>query len=503
MKKIRAIYTRKSTNERLDMEFKTLDAQRESCEAYITSQKSDGWIASKEKYDDGGFSGGSLERPALKRLLDDIRVGKVHIVVVYKIDRLTRSLMDFAKLVQVFDEYGTTFVSVTQSFNTTTSMGRLTLNVLLSFAQFEREVSGERIRDKIAASKTRGMWMGGVPPVGYKIEHRQLVVNKDEIKLARHIFDRYLALGNVRSLKAELDHEGIKSPKRKSLTGKAYGGFSFSRGALYWILKNPAYIGKISHKGKMHQGLHEGIIPLDIWERVQRRLEEQAVARTEQTKRRHMLQGLVYDSEGTVYSPTFTKRHDRQYCYYISRSFAQNKDHPDGIMARLPAHEIEMVIEKTVRDKIKNLCAGAEERTFKYILENHENIPAYDLVRTCVGRIIVSPDLLTIHIKPEGFRKLADKHFEIDIPGIKDTLKITVPFKVGKAKKGAIVIRPENTKDIFDLPPDDLKKLVQGIAWRDEYFAGKTLTEIARREKCSDAHVGKCIMHSFDLLQAA
>ena len=244
---------------------------------YITSQKSDGWVASKEKYDDGGFSGGSLERPALKRLLDDIKAGKVHIVVVYKIDRLTRSLMDFAKLVQVFDEYGTTFVSVTQSFNTTTSMGRLTLNVLLSFAQFEREVSGERIRDKIAASKARGMWMGGVPPIGYKIEHRQLVVNPDEVKLARHIFDRYLALGNVRSLKAELDREGIKSPKRKSLTGKTYGGSSLSRGALYWVLKNPAYIGKISHKGKIHEGLHEGIIPLDTWERVQIKLKEQTV----------------------------------------------------------------------------------------------------------------------------------------------------------------------------------------------------------------------------------
>jgi site-specific DNA recombinase len=502
MKKICAIYTRKSTDERLDMEFNTLDAQRESCEAYITSQKSEGWVASKEKYDDGGFSGGSLERPALKRLLDDICTGKVHIIVVYKIDRLTRSLMDFAKLVQVFDEYGTTFVSVTQSFNTTTSMGRLTLNVLLSFAQFEREVSGERIRDKIAASKARGMWMGGVPPVGYKIEHRQLVVNKDEIKLARHIFNRYLALGNVRFLKAELDREGIKSPKRKTLTGKPYGGSSFSRGALYWVLKNPAYIGKISHKGKIHQGLHEGIIPFDTWEPVQKKLEEQTVARTEVTKRRHMLQGVIYDSEGTVYSPTFTKRHDRQYCYYISRSFADNKNHPDGIMARLPAHETEAVIEKAVRDQIKNFCAGAEDRTFKYILEHHENIPAYDLVRTCVGRITVSPDLLTIHIKPEGFRKLVDKHLKVCISGIIDDMQITVPFKVGKAKKGAIVIRPEGSKDMFALPPAELKKLIQGVVWREEHFAGKTLTEMAHREGCSDAHIGKCIMTSFDILQA-
>lgn len=384
MKKICAIYTRKSTDERLDMEFNTLDAQRESCEAYITSQKSEGWLVSKEKYDDGGFSGGSLERPALKRLLDDIRVGKVHIVVVYKIDRLTRSLMDFAKLVQVFDEHGTTFVSVTQSFNTTTSMGRLTLNVLLSFAQFEREVSGERIRDKIAASKARGMWMGGVPPVGYKIEHRQLVVNPNEVKLARHVFNRYLALGNVRSLKAELDQEGIKSPKRKSLTGKSYGGSSFSRGALYWVLKNPAYIGKISHKGKIHEGLHEGIIPFNVWEKTQLRLKDQTVKRTTQTKRRYMLQGLVYDTDGTLYSPTFTRRHNRQYCYYISQNLSQNRNHPHGIMSRLPAHEIETLVEKTIREEINKFCKETDESVFRHILKHQDAMPIYDLVRTCV-----------------------------------------------------------------------------------------------------------------------
>ncbi len=502
MKKICAIYTRKSTDERLDMEFNTLDAQRESCEAYITSQKSEGWVISKEKYDDGGFSGGSLERPALKRLLDDIRAGKVQIVVVYKIDRLTRSLMDFAKLVQVFDEHGTTFVSVTQSFNTTTSMGRLTLNVLLSFAQFEREVSGERIRDKIAASKARGMWMGGVPPVGYKIEHRQLVVNKDEVKLARHIFDRYWALGNVPSLKAELDSEGIKSPARKSLTGKSYGGSSFSRGALYWILKNQAYIGKISHKGKIHEGLHEGIIPFDIWERTQLRLKDQRVERTAQTKRRHMLQGLVYDTEGTLYSPTFTKRHDRQYCYYISQNLAQNRNHPHGIMSRLPAHEIETLVGKTIRGKIRKFCEEADESVFRHILKHQDTIPIYDLVRTCVDRITVSLNEITVRLKPAGFKGLVKKHLQVNIDECKESYEIKVPFRVGKAKRGAIVIEPEG-KDVFDLTSGDLKKLVQGIVWRDEHFAGKTLTEIARWEKCSDAHVGKCIMYSFDILQAA
>ncbi len=503
MKKICAIYTRKSTDERLDMEFNTLDAQRESCEAYITSQKSEGWMASKEKYDDGGFSGGSLERPALKRLLDDIRAGKVHIVVVYKIDRLTRSLMDFAKLVQVFDEYGTTFVSVTQSFNTTTSMGRLTLNVLLSFAQFEREVSGERIRDKIAASKARGMWMGGVPPVGYKIEHRQLVVNPDETKLARHVFDRYLMLGNVRSLKEELDRKGIKSPKRKSLTGKPYGGSSFSRGALYWILKNPAYIGRISHKGKIYQGLHEGIIPFDIWERVQLKLKEQTVERTKQTKRRFMLQGLVYDIEGTLYGPVFTSRHDRQYCYYVSQNIKQDRDHPNNIMARLPGHDLETTIEKALRQEIRRLTAEEEGPVLEHILEHHENIPAHDLVRTCVERISIGLNQMAIRIKTAGFPKLAEKYLSVNVEAHDENFEITVSFKVGKAKKGAIVIRPEGSKDIFDLQPAELKKLIQGVIWREEHFTGKTLTEIARREGCSDAHIGKCIMYSLNQFDSA
>ncbi len=501
MKKICAIYTRKSTDERLDMEFNTLDAQRESCEAYITSQKSEGWVVSKDKYDDGGFSGGSLERPALNRLLDDIRAGKIHIIVVYKIDRLTRSLMDFSKLVQVFDEYGVTFVSVTQSFNTTTSMGRLTLNVLLSFAQFEREVSGERIRDKIAASKARGMWMGGVSPVGYKIEHRQLVVNNDEIKLARYIFDRYLALGNVRSLKEELDRKGIKSPKRKSLTGKPYGGSGFSRGALYWILKNPAYIGKISHKGKIHQGLHKGIIEPDIWERTQLKLKEQTVIRTKQIKRRCMLQGLLYDLEGTIYTPVFASRHGRQYCYYISQNLSQNRSHPHGIMARLPGHEIEAIVEKTIRKGIVKLCGEEEGPVLDHVLKYQDTIPANDLVRTCIGRITVGLNQLIIQVKPLDFKKLIERHLKVNVAGLDTTFDVVVPFLVGKARRGALVIEPEGQKDMFDLPPEKLKKLVQGVVWRDEHFDGMALKDIARREKCSEAYVSTAIFGAFKTLQ--
>ncbi len=503
MKKICAIYTRKSTDERLDMEFNTLDAQREASEAYILSQKSEGWAASPEQYDDGGFSGGSIERPALNRLLDDIKAGKVNVVVVYKIDRLTRSLMDFSKLVEVFDEHGVTFVSITQSFNTTTSMGRLTLNVLLSFAQFEREVAGERIRDKIAASKAKGMWQGGSPPVGYRIENRQLVTNFEEAKTARHIFDRYLALGSVRALKHELERDDIKSPVRISLKGRTMGGVNFSRGALYAILKNPAYIGKISHKGKIHEGLHEGIIPRDVWEEVQARLEDQAVIRTEQTKRRHVLQGLLYDTEGVIYSPTFTKRHGKQYCYYISQNLLQNRDHPHGVLARFPAHQIETLVEKSVRNEIEKLCGATEEAVLDHVIKHQEDISTYDLIRKCVNKITIDLDQITITLKPDSFKKLVDEHLNLSVTGYVDDFKITVPYKTGSTRRGAIVIEPKDSNDVFDLPSDKLKKLVQGVIWRDEHFDGLSLKEIAAREGCSQAYVGTAIFQSFDSLQSA
>jgi DNA invertase Pin-like site-specific DNA recombinase len=484
------------------MEFNTLDAQRESCAAYITSQRAEGWIASTERYDDGGFSGGSLERPALKKLLEDIGNKKVHIVAVYKIDRLTRSLMDFAKLVQVFDEHGVTFVSITQSFNTTTSMGRLTLNVLLSFAQFEREVAGERIRDKIAASKAKGMWMGGVAPVGYKIEHRQLVVNPDEMKLTRHIFDRYLALGSVRALKEELDRAGIKGPARKSLAGKPYGGCAFSRGKLYWILKNPAYIGKISHKGKIHEGLHEDIIPPDIWQRVQQHLNDQSIERTENSQRRCMLQGLIYDMEGTLYSPAYTSRHNRQYCYYVSQNTLHDRNHPQGTMKRLPGHELEMVVEKALRNEIRRLAGEEDEAALAHILTNHKIIPTHHLVRSCVEKITIARDQLTITVKTAGFYKLVETHMNLKMSPYSDTFEIAVPLKVGRAKRGAIILKPEG-QDIFDIPSVKLKKVVQGFIWREEHFAGMALKDIARRERYSEGYVGTAIFESFEFGKAA
>ena len=261
MKTVRcAIYTRKSSDEGLEQSFNSLDAQREACAAYILSQASEGWTALPTIYDDGGISGGTLERPALQRLLGEVAAGRVDIIVVYKVDRLTRSLFDFAKLVELLDKAGTSFVSITQSFNTTTSMGRLTLNMLLSFAQFEREVTAERIRDKLAASKAKGMWMGGVPPLGYAPDGRSLVIVDEHAALIRTIFERYLALGAVRPLEQELLRQGITVPGRTTIGGKPTGGGQFSRGQLYKILSNVSYAGQIGHKDKVYPGLHQAII---------------------------------------------------------------------------------------------------------------------------------------------------------------------------------------------------------------------------------------------------
>jgi len=274
-----AIYTRKSTEEGLAQEFNSLHAQREACEAFIRSQRHEGWTVLPEHYDDGGYSGGTMDRPALQQLLADIAAGRIDLLVTYKIDRLTRSLADFAKIVEVFDQKGVSFVSVTQQFNTTTSMGRLTLNVLLSFAQFERELAGERVRDKIAASKKKGMWMGGVPPLGYGVQDRKLVVIPNEAETVRHIFRRYAALGSVRLLQQELDAAGIRSKRWTSAAGRSLGGKPLARGALYLMLQNRIYRGEIVHKGQHYPGEHEPIIDEALWDQVQSKLTANAVER--------------------------------------------------------------------------------------------------------------------------------------------------------------------------------------------------------------------------------
>ena len=501
MKKICAIYTRKSTDERLDMEFNTLDAQRESCEAYIISQKSEGWKLSPTQYDDGGFSGGTLERPGLNRLMDDIRAGKVNIVVVYKIDRLTRALTDFSKLVEVFDEYGVTFVSITQSFNTTTSMGRLTLNVLLSFAQFEREVSGERIRDKIAASKARGMWQGGRPPFGFDIGDRRLVTNKQDAPKVKKIFELYLKIGCVRKLVEELKRCGIKSRKRMSQRGLEYGGKCFSRGSLHSLLTNPVYIGKVRHIDKIHEGLHDAIIPQELWDAVQEMLQGKTARDRGEEKQRHknLLTGLIFDETGNPYTPVFTNRGKKKYRYYCNQVLARNKNHPDKTRSRFPAHEIEVVVEKSVRGEARKLSGEKEGIVLEHLLNNRDALPAYDLIRTCVKRVTVFFDYLVINFKPDGFKKQVEKHLRVSVTGCADEFGITVPFQTTRGRDGAMVIRSEG-QDVLDLPAEDLKRLVQGITWREEHFDGAYIKDIAKRENYSDRYIRNRIMSSFEIL---
>ena len=345
-----AIYTRKSSEEGLDQSFNSLEAQEEACRAFVLSQKHEGWTAVNAHYDDGGFSGGTMERPALRRLLDDVAARKVETVLVYKVDRLTRSLSDFSKIIEVFDSHGVSFVSVTQQFNTTTSMGRLTLNVLLSFAQFEREVTGERIRDKVAASKKKGMWMGGVVAQGYDCADRRLIVNHKEARTVRRIFQAYLRLGCASQLKDYLDRKGIRSKARISSAGRASGGVPYSRGALYHLLNNRVYIGEIVHRGMSHPGLHEAIIPRELWDKVAARLEENNQARrvgaSHSTK--SLLTGKLFDSNGARFTPTHAVKNAKRYRYYTSQTVIRKSGLRPAI-ARFPAQELEQCVTSQIQ----------------------------------------------------------------------------------------------------------------------------------------------------------
>ncbi len=357
-----ALYTRKSTEEGLDQAFNSLDAQHEACAAYVKSQASEGWRAVKDRYDDGGFSGGSMERPALQRMLADIAAGKIDIVVVYKIDRLTRSLADFARMVELFDRHQVSFVSVTQAFNTTSSMGRLTLNVLLSFAQFEREVTGERIRDKIAASKARGMWMGGTLPLGYDPAvdgSRALVVNEAEAEIVRMIFRTYLELRSVHSLERWLDERDIRSKRRVTKIGKILGGHPLSRGALFHLLRNRTYLGMIVHRDKAHPGMHPAVIGTDTFEAVQQQLDANVRRHAQSRNRvaRAPLAGRIFDAEGEPMSPaTAYGKTGKLYRYYVSAPLQQGRPRPGN-----------------VDDNVRRVAAAAFEARLSEMLERLTN----------------------------------------------------------------------------------------------------------------------------------
>lgn len=350
-----AIYTRKSTEEGLDQAFNSLDAPREACAAYVLSQRHEGWSLVPDLYDDGGFTGGNMDRPGLKQLLADVRAGKVDVVVVYKVDRLTRSLADFAKIVDVLDEANASFVSVTQAFNTTSSMGRLTLNVLLSFAQFEREVISERVRDKVAASKAKGMWMGGPVPLGYRVEDRKLVVAPEEAETVRDIMRRYLGARNILDLMEQLSRAGIVSKRTKGRDGTMRGGNPMGRGALYHLLSNRPYLGLTMHKGKAYQGQHNALVDAELFEAVRAKLAERANPVTSAGAKRRvtLLGGMIKDEHGRPMSPYHTRNHGRRYSYYASNP----NDGSRQQALRLPAGEL----DATVRNALTGLLANSHE----------------------------------------------------------------------------------------------------------------------------------------------
>jgi site-specific DNA recombinase len=346
-----AIYTRKSTEHNLDLEFNSLDAQREACAAYIKSQAHEGWRLIRDRYDDGAFSGASLERPALQNLLADVWTGKIDVIVVYKVDRLTRSLADFAKLVELFDQHSVSFVSVTQHFNTTSSMGRLTLNVLLSFAQFERELIGERVRDKIAASKRKGIWVGGPVPLGYASINKKLVLVPNEAETVRTIFRRYLDLGAIRTLMQELDRRGIRTKRRAGANGRTTGGIRFGVGPLAHLLRNRFYIGEIVYRGKVHRGQHEPIVDEALFEAVQAKLAAGAAARSLRLRgSAAILAGRIFDDRGNRMTPTHTNKNGARYRYYVSHAILQKRENEAGSVSRTSAPDVERVVIKAVRE---------------------------------------------------------------------------------------------------------------------------------------------------------
>jgi site-specific DNA recombinase len=497
-KRIRcAIYTRKSTEEGLEQDFNSLDAQREACVSFILSQKGLGWVVQKKRYDDGGISGGTMERPALQALLADIDAGKIDLVVVYKVDRLTRSLMDFAKIIDTFDARDISFVSVTQQFNTANSMGRLTLNVLLSFAQFEREVTAERIRDKIAASKKKGMWMGGLPPLGYDNVDKKLVINEEEANSVRTMFELYLDLGSVRDLKREADRLGLVT-KMRTIGGRTTGGKSFSTGHLYQLLQNPLYLGEVAHKGKTYPGLHEGIVARDVWDAVQWKFETRVSPRRspKNVKQTNLLTGLIYDEEGDPLCPTYTTNNARRYRYYISKRLVRDADQNTGW--RLPAEELEGRVEREVcdllNDQMRLLEAvqmpGASPRQIQKILSGASELAKkigtdtptekIQALRGLIERVAIGFEGIHIWVSRRGFLEMVggdsrERANDDDPPII---LKIAVRMQRRRAGSKIILLPSSGGPN-----PDD--RLIELLAdthdWFEQLANGKaaTVREIA------------------------
>jgi site-specific DNA recombinase len=482
-----AIYTRKSSEHNLDLAFSSLDAQREACEAYIKSQAHEGWRLIPGRYDDGAFSGASLERPALQQLLADVRAGTMDIVLVYKVDRLTRSLADFAKLIELFDAHGVSFVSVTQSFNTSSSMGRLTLNVLLSFAQFERELIGERVRDKIAASKRKGIWVGGPVPLGYAAVDKKIRAVAAEAEAVRTIFARYLELGSIRALAEDLDRRGTRSKPRRLSDGRTIGGSRFGVGALAHLLKNRFYVGEVVYRGAVHRGEHEPILDSALFAAVQGKLAAQAVARRCRLRGPSaLLTGRIFDAYGNRMSPTHANKGGARYRYYVSRAVLQKKPQVPGSLGRVPAVELEALVLAALRHHLNASGAG-------------EQLPGNDrdLVERQLERATLTSNEIKLRVREmveEAPQELCAHDTANRSSGRPTGVNtITVPWRrpVPATVRGIIHVPAHNTP----IQPGRREALLIAIAkareWMDDLAHGRvaSFAAIARRQAKVERHI--------------
>jgi site-specific DNA recombinase len=476
-----AIYTRKSTEHNLDLEFNSLDAQREACEAYIKSQAHEGWRLVRTRYDDGGLSGASLDRPALQELLDDVRARKVDIIVVYKVDRLTRSLADFAKLVELFDQHSVSFVSVTQSFNTTTSMGRLTLNVLLSFAQFEREVIGERVRDKIAASKRKGIWVGGPIPLGYASVGKKLVVVPEEADTVRIMFRLYLECGSVGALAEELGRRNIVSKVRTFSSGRSMGGGRYGVGALAHFLKNRFYVGDVVYGGEIHAGEHEPIVDRAMFDAVQSRLAECALERhVHVADSPAILMGRIFDDHDNRMTPSHSNKAGVRYRYYVSHPLLQRHQDEAGGVARVPATPVEAIVVEAVREKLHQTAAAG----------SHSDVSDREMIDRYVERIVINPNSIEIRFWESSASHLPDGGEETaPAPAAVITVPWNAPAFVSVKgvlhhPSGNAMLKPE-TRDTI------LLAIVKARSWIDDLESGRvqSFAEIAQREGKVERHV--------------
>ncbi|MBR0933409.1 recombinase family protein [Bradyrhizobium jicamae] len=495
-----AIYTRVSTDQALDQEFNSLDAQYEASSAYIRSQAHAGWTPIKARYDDGGYSGGSTDRPDLQRLLDDIRANKIDVIVVYKVDRLTRSLADFAKLVELFDAHGVSFVSVTQQFNTTTSMGRLTLNVLLSFAQFEREVTSERIRDKIAASKRKGIWVGGPLPLGYDMKDGKIAIVEHEAEQVRLIFQRYLDLSGVNALVRDLRERGLRTKTRHLSTGGTRGGIPFERGSLFYLLRNRFYIGEVRYKGDILPGEQPPIMDIALFDAVQQKLTDQwSTKSTARNASDHLLAGLLVDDAAYPMIPTHATKAGIRYRYYVSRPclHGESKTAKVGSVTRVPAAEVEEKVLKFLNEHFRG-----QSRLPRPVINDRDTIAAL------VSRIEVQNDKLALHLRSregQNSTKLAG-----DVEG-EDNAKnptdhhLSIPWKKPPSKRFREMLLPHGTsrREVRPERPERRLRLVSAIArgrrWLDEIISGSVISadQIASRERCSVRYVNMTISLAF------